>query len=89
MQEGQIRCILSGIKRFELTPIETEFIAFAEQCLSQHGPIMKKLERVLEEIYWQKTKFIRNSIRVMLKKERSRFRAASTHGKAHLSYGRF
>ncbi len=87
MQEDQIRCILSGIKRFELTPTETEFIAFAEQSLNQNGPIVKKTERVLEEIYWQKTKFIRNSIRVMLKNEKNRFRTANTQGKAHLPCG--
>ncbi len=84
MQEGQIRCILSGIKRFELTPTEMEFIVFAEQSLNQDGPIVKKIERVLEEIYWQKTKFIRSSIRGMLKRKKNRFRTANTQGKAHL-----
>ena len=89
MQQDQIRGIISGIKRFELTPAETEFIAFAERNINQHGPIMRKIEPVLEGIYWQKTEFIRNSIRSMLKKERKRFHLASIKGKAHIFCGQF
>ncbi len=87
MHGDWIRCIVSGIKRFELTPTETELIAFAERNINQRGPMMEKIEPVLEKIYWQKTKFIRNSIRSMLKKEQNRFHPARAQGKAHISCG--
>ncbi len=89
MREDWIRCILSGIKRFELTPTETKLIAFAERNINQHGPALERIEPVLEKIYWRKTKFIRNSIRSMLKKEQKQFHRASTPGKAYISCGRF
>ncbi len=73
MQEDWMRCIMSGIKRFELTLAEKEFIAFAEQNLNQHGPIMKTIELIAEGIYWQKTQSIRNSVVCMFDKEKSAF----------------
>lgn len=87
MQEHRIRRIISAIKRFELTADEREFIAFAERNANQRSPLMKKIEIILEGIYWQKTKFIRDSIISMLKQ--NSFRPARTRGKGRLSFGRF
>ena len=78
MQTDRMGCIISGIKRFELTAAETEFIAFAERNLNQHGPFMKKIELILEGIHWQKTKCIRSSIVSLLKKEQDRCHPATT-----------
>ena len=81
MTKGRMRCILSGLKRFELTLAETEFVAFAEVNLNQDGPLVKVIELVLEGIYSRKTKFIRRSILSMLRKEGQNFYPAGTTGK--------
>jgi hypothetical protein len=78
MQKDRMRCILSGIERFELTAAEMEFMAFAEGNLNQDGPLMKFVELILEGIYSQKTRFIRNSIVSMLTQEETRFHPACT-----------
>ncbi len=87
MQKDRMRCILSGMKRYELTLAETEFIAFAEQNLNKNGPLMKFIELILERIYGQKTEFIRNSILSALKKEENPLQPASAGTKTSL--GRF
>ncbi len=89
MQAESIRSIISGIRRFDLTAFETDFISFAEQNLSQGGPIHEAIELILEEIYWQKTRFIRNSIASMLREERNPFHPANSESKFRLSIGRF
>ena len=78
MQKDRMRCMLSGIRRFELTAAEAEFVAFVEGSLSQDGPLMKFLELILEGIYSRKTEFIRNSIMSMLNQEETRFHPACT-----------
>jgi hypothetical protein len=78
MQKERMRCILSGIKRFELTAAEAEFIAFVEGSVNPDGPLMKFMELILEGLYSRKTEFIRDSIVSMLKQEETRFHPACT-----------
>ena len=85
MQKERMKCILSGMKRYELTPAETEFLAFAEGSLDEDGPPVKIVEMVLERIYSRKTEFIRNSIVSMLRKEAARFHPAGTGSKVRFS----
>ncbi len=73
MHENRMRCIISGIKKFELTAAEKELIAFAERNLNRNGLLMKKIEPILERVYEQKTNFIRSSILSMLEQEGNRF----------------
>ena len=89
MQEDRVRCIISEIKRFELAPAEKDFIAFAEQNINRCGPLMKDIELILEGIYWHKTRFIRNSIVSMLKKEQNPLDPLNHGSKFRLSLGRF
>jgi len=72
MKKEKIRCIISGLKRFELTESETQLICLAEQNLNQNGLLVEKIESILEWIYSQKTEFIRNSVFSLLAQEQER-----------------
>ena len=72
MKKERIRCIPSGLKRFELTGAETQLICLAEQNLNWPGLVIKKIEPILERIYSQKTQFIKNSIFYLLNQEQER-----------------
>ncbi len=65
-----MRCVLSGLKRFELTEAETQVVSIAEQYLNQNDSWAEKIEPILECIYHQKTKFIRDSVLSMIKQEK-------------------
>ncbi len=69
MNAERMRCIISGIKRFELTEDEAEFICCAEERLKRTKLLSETAELILEEIYSQKTEFIRDSIMSMLKQD--------------------
>jgi len=66
MKKERIRCIISGLKRFELTELENQLICLTEQNLNQDGPLIQKVEPIVEWIYSQKTAFIRDSVFCML-----------------------
>ena len=72
MKKERIRCIISGLKRFELTEAEGRWICLAEQNLNQNGLLVEKIESILEWIYSQKTEFIRNSVFSLLNQEQER-----------------
>lgn len=62
MEKGRIRCVISGLKRFELTESETRFVFFAERNLNQEVLLDEKIGTILERIYSQKTAFIKDSV---------------------------
>jgi len=74
MKNERIRCLISGLKRFELTKAESQFICLAEQSLNKNGPLAERTEPILEWIYSQKTQFTRDSVFSMLnQKQEGRF----------------
>jgi len=69
MKNERIRCLISGLKRFELTEAESQLVCLAEQSLNKNGPLAGSIEPILEWIYSQKTEFIRDSVFSMLNQE--------------------
>jgi uncharacterized membrane-anchored protein len=72
MKKERIRCLISGLKRFELTKAESQFICLAEQNLNKNGPLAERIEPILEWIYSQKTESIRDSVFFMINQEQER-----------------
>jgi hypothetical protein len=60
---------MSGLKKFQLTEAETEFVHFAAFNLRRNNPLSEMMTLVLERIYSQKTAFIRDSITSLLKQD--------------------
>ena len=68
MEKERIRCVISGLKRFELTESETRFVFFAERNLNREVLLDEKIEAILEWIYSEKTAFIKASVFSLLQK---------------------
>ena len=66
MNEGRLKCILSGLRRYELTETERRFIRTVERTLNGGGMLTQNEEFILEELYEDKTTFIRDAIISML-----------------------
>ncbi len=74
MKNERIRCLISGLKRFELTEAESQLVCLAEQKLNKNRLLAERIEPILEWIYSQKTEFIRDSVFSMLnRKQEGRF----------------
>ncbi len=74
MKNERIRCLISGLKRFELTEAESQLVCLAEQKLNNNRLLAERIEPILEWIYSQKTEFIRDSVFSMLnRKQEGRF----------------
>ena len=69
MKNDRIRCLISGLRRFELTEAESQFVYLAEQKLNKNGSLAESIEPILEWIYSQKTEFIRDSVFSMLNQQ--------------------
>jgi len=68
MNEGRLKCILSGLRRYELSERERRFIWKVERTLNGGGMLAENEEFILEELYEDKTKFIRDVIISMLQR---------------------
>ncbi len=44
MNEGRLKCILSGLSRYELTVLEKRFIEAAKHCLEEQGGLTEEQE---------------------------------------------
>jgi hypothetical protein len=72
IEKERIRCVISGLKRFELTEAESQFISLAEQNLNHNVLLDERIESILELIYSRKTEFIRNSVISLLSQKQER-----------------
>ncbi len=54
MDLERLECILSSLKRHELTPREREFVKAVEKYFHENGKITTQQESVLEGIYREK-----------------------------------
>ncbi len=66
MESEMLRCITSGLRRFDLTEAEAEWLHFAESNLDRNNPLSRMMGLTLERIYGQKTAVIRDSILCLL-----------------------
>ena len=69
MKPETLRYILSGLRKFQLTEAEKEFIHFAESNLNRSNPLSEMMGLILERIYRQRTAFIRDSVISRLKQD--------------------
>ena len=62
MYKGRLKCIISGLSRYELTSLEKRFIEAAKLSLEKQGRLTEQQETILEGLYMEKTKWIRKGI---------------------------
>lgn len=62
MDNGRLKCILSGLSRYELTFSEKRFIEAARHSLEKQGGLTEEQESMLESLYMEKTRWIRKGI---------------------------
>ncbi len=65
MNKERLRCIASGLSRYELTRLERRFVQSVEEYFNQNGMLTEQQESILEGIYGEKTRFVRNAISSM------------------------
>ena len=56
MHKGRLKCIISGLNRYELTSLEKRFIEAAKLSLEKHGRLTEQQECILESLYMEKNK---------------------------------
>ncbi len=66
MESEMLRCIVSGLGKFDLTEAETELVRFAESNSGRNNPLSGMMGLILKRIYGQKTALIRDSILSLL-----------------------
>jgi hypothetical protein len=62
MEKERLKCILSGLSRYELTGPEMQCVQSIERYFNQEGMVTDRHESILEGIYMEKTRFIRNAV---------------------------
>ena len=62
MDKARLKCIISGLSRYELTSLEKRFVEAAKLSLEKEGRLTEQRESVLERLYMEKTKWIRKGI---------------------------
>ncbi len=65
MEKERLKCIVSGLNRYELTELEKGFVGSVEQYFKQEGKLTEQQESILEGLYREKTRFIRYTISSM------------------------
>ncbi len=67
MDKGRLKCIISGLCRYELTSWEKRFIEAAKVSLEKQGRLTEQQESILESLYTEKKKWIRKGIITLAK----------------------
>ncbi len=62
MKRERVQCLMSGLSRYELTGPERECVQSIERHFNQRGVVTNQQESILEDIYLEKTSFIRATI---------------------------
>ena len=62
MDKARLKCIISGLSRYELTSLEKRFIEAAKLSLEKQGRLTEQQESILEGLYMEKTRWIRKGI---------------------------
>jgi len=71
MDKKRLKCILSGLIRYELTSTEKRFIELAKHSLEKQGGLTEQQESMLEGLYMEKTRWIRKGIIDLAKKSQN------------------
>ncbi len=62
MNKERLECIISGLNRYELTGLEERFVQSVGQYFKEKSMLTEQQESILEGVYKEKTKFIRNAV---------------------------
>jgi len=68
MDKERLKCILSGLGRYELTRLERQFVESIERYFKQENPLTDQQESILEGIYREKTRWMKKAILSQLTK---------------------
>lgn len=61
MDKERLECIMSGLKRYELTGLEKRFVQSVGHHFKEKSMLTEQQESILEGVYMKKTGFIRNA----------------------------
>ncbi len=62
MDKARLKSIISGLSRYELTPLEKRFVEEAKASLEKQTGLTEQRESILESLYMEKTKWVRKGI---------------------------
>ena len=62
MDKGRLKCIISGLSRYELTSLEKRFIEATKLSLEKQGSLTEQQEAMLESLNMEKARWIRKGI---------------------------
>ena len=62
MDKERLECIMSGLNRYELTGLEKRFVQSVERYFQEKSMLTNQQESILEDVYREKTGFIRNAV---------------------------
>ncbi len=62
MDKERLKCIVSGLSRYELTYLEKRFIEAVEQSFEERRGLTEQQESILERLYMEKLRWIRKGI---------------------------
>lgn len=62
MDKERLKCILSGLGRYELTGLEKQFVQSIEQYSEQEDLLTDQQESILEGIYREKIRWMKKAI---------------------------
>jgi len=62
MDKERLRCIMSGLNRYELTGLEKRLVQSVEQYFKEKSMLTAQQESILEGVYSEKIGWIRNAV---------------------------
>ena len=62
MDKERIECIMSGLNRYDLTGLEKRFVQSVGQYFKEKSMLTDQQESILEGVYREKTRLIRNAV---------------------------
>ncbi len=62
MDKERLKCIMSGLNRYELTGLEKRFVQSVEQYFKEKSMLTDQQESILEGVYREKTGLIRDAV---------------------------
>lgn len=68
MDKERLKCILSGLRRYELTRMERQFLQSIEEHFKRENRLTDQQESILKGIYREKTRWMKKMILSQLTK---------------------
>jgi hypothetical protein len=62
MNKNRLKCIISGLTRYELTGLEKRFVQSVEEYFNQNNLLTEQQESILEGLYREKIRFFRTAV---------------------------